>query len=209
MYSFFPIETYREPLGAPDSSPAILSACSLHPERVPGLHSGSPVETPAGRDRPLLPVHPGMTAPQTRRRCCPARAVEVGLLHADALPVDIELFGVGGDFDEGGRLQVALLGGSRARHAQDCRTCSARIQANCQLVRVIPRAIAVIPSSGGKQSWLTVAMTRLAMLSVNDSLHVHQFPFRSSPTLLPHLFFPGLWTVRPSCNTVLTRTPII
>ena len=61
--------------------------------------------------------------------------VEVSLLHTDVLPVDIELFGdehgqlgldalahfgsagfdgdgaVGGDFDEGGRLQVALFGG--------------------------------------------------------------------------------------------------
>jgi hypothetical protein len=60
--------------------------------------------------------------------------VEVSLLHADALPVDVELFGdehgqlgldalahfgsagldgdgaVGGDFDEGGRLQVRLFG---------------------------------------------------------------------------------------------------
>ena len=33
--------------------------------------------------------------------------------------------------------------------------------------------------------------------------------FRSSPTLLPHLFFPELWTTKPSCNTVLTRTPMI
>jgi hypothetical protein len=32
--------------------------------------------------------------------------------------------------------------------------------------------------------------------------------FRSSPTLLPHLFFPELWTAKPSCNTVLTRTPM-
>ena len=61
--------------------------------------------------------------------------VEVSLLHADVLPVDVELFGdehgqlgldalahfgsagfdgdraVGGDLDEGGRLQVALFGG--------------------------------------------------------------------------------------------------
>ena len=61
--------------------------------------------------------------------------VEVGLFHADVLPVDVELFGdehrqlgldalahfgsasfdgdgaVGGDFDEGGRLQVRLFGG--------------------------------------------------------------------------------------------------
>jgi hypothetical protein len=33
--------------------------------------------------------------------------------------------------------------------------------------------------------------------------------FRSSTTLLPHLFFPELWTAKPSCNTVLTRTPMI
>ena len=33
--------------------------------------------------------------------------------------------------------------------------------------------------------------------------------FRSSPTLLPHLFFPELWTIKPSDNTVLTRTPMI
>ncbi len=33
--------------------------------------------------------------------------------------------------------------------------------------------------------------------------------FRSSPTLLPHLFFPELWTIKPSRNTVLTRTPMI
>jgi hypothetical protein len=63
--------------------------------------------------------------------------VEVSLLHTDALPVDVELFGdehgqlglntlahfgsagldgdgaVGSDFDEGGRLQVTLLGGLR------------------------------------------------------------------------------------------------
>jgi hypothetical protein len=71
-------------------------------------------------------------------------------------------------------------------------------------LRLSPTAdfVGVLPSPH-----LLAARSRQS-IKVNSCPHA-QFPFRSFPTLPPHLFFPGLWTVRPSCNTVLTRTPMI